>query len=175
MISLPTTPQSKAKNFLSQEDKQLCQSWVAISEDPISGNDQPGEDFWKKVLDHFNQHLPDGGSERQPDGLSLCFGKISRNVVKFVGKIAIVNNLNESGKMDEDKIKDAALLFQTEIKSEFKDLSCYHVLSACPSGELCMLVEVQSGQRVNTLMKSTALLLSQQRKIPVQLAIRKQS
>jgi hypothetical protein len=43
-----------------------------------------------------------------------------------------VNNLNESEKTDEDKIKDTALLFQTIIKSEFKDLSCYHVLSAYP-------------------------------------------
>jgi hypothetical protein len=64
----------QSKEFLvSRTDKQLCQSWTVISEDLVSGNNQQREDLWKNISDHFNQHLPDGGSDRQPDVLSLRF------------------------------------------------------------------------------------------------------
>jgi hypothetical protein len=37
---------TKGKNFVPDEERQLCRSVIAISQDPIAGNQQKSNAFW---------------------------------------------------------------------------------------------------------------------------------
>ena len=45
---------SRATNYSPQEDIQLCESWGNISTDPITGNEQPGKAYWKRIHDNYH-------------------------------------------------------------------------------------------------------------------------
>ena len=48
-------PRDKA--FTIVKDETLCRSWLAISQDPITGNSQTMAIFWERVLVYFNSQL----------------------------------------------------------------------------------------------------------------------
>ncbi|XP_039439984.1 uncharacterized protein LOC120420922 [Culex pipiens pallens] len=116
----------RGAGFHPQDDLQLAKSWIAVSEDPIKGTDQTKDSFWSSVKEH-------GGFEtRTPDGLRQRWGVVSRAVSKFCGIMTNLQNKNQSGTTDEDKLDKAAVIFKQDEGKEFRFLACYDVLSFCP-------------------------------------------
>ena len=55
----PVRP-AKGKNFGPEEERQLTRSVLAISQDPICGNQQKGNAFWERIFLHYEQCRPGG-------------------------------------------------------------------------------------------------------------------
>jgi hypothetical protein len=51
-------PTSKGKNFQTEEEVRLTHSVLAISQDPIVGNQQKSSAFWDRIHEHFKLHRP---------------------------------------------------------------------------------------------------------------------
>jgi hypothetical protein len=43
----------KGKNFSSEEKRQLCKSFLHLSQDPLIGNGQCVVAFWKRIAKHY--------------------------------------------------------------------------------------------------------------------------
>ncbi|XP_073062040.1 uncharacterized protein [Primulina eburnea] len=41
-----------------EEDELLARSYVTMSDDPVIGNDQKGNDFWRRVASYYNDNRP---------------------------------------------------------------------------------------------------------------------
>ncbi len=54
----------KGINFVPEEERQLTRSVLAISQDPICGNQQKGNAFWERITVHFEQSRPGGVGEQ---------------------------------------------------------------------------------------------------------------
>ena len=63
-----TSRVSRGKEFTIIEDETLCRSWLAVSQDPITGNSQTMVIFWERVLVYFNSLL---SSESNQNRISL--------------------------------------------------------------------------------------------------------
>lgn len=50
----------KGCNFSTDEDIQLCKSWLSISEDPVTGTDQKASTFWAAVTQDYCKYQPNG-------------------------------------------------------------------------------------------------------------------
>ncbi|XP_039451002.1 uncharacterized protein LOC120429972 [Culex pipiens pallens] len=109
----------RGAGFHPQDDLQLAKSWIAVSEDPIKGTDQTKDSFWSSVKDHGRFET------RTPDGLRQRWGVVSRAVSKFCGIMTNLQNKNQCGTTDEDKLDKAAVIFKQDEGKEFRFLACY--------------------------------------------------
>ena len=48
----------RGKAWAVDEDKQLCRSWMNISQDPINSNQQKSDTFWNRIWKHFQNNYP---------------------------------------------------------------------------------------------------------------------
>jgi hypothetical protein len=48
-------PRGKGRNFIPEEECQLCRSILHISQDPRIGNSQKNGAFWEQITTHFNK------------------------------------------------------------------------------------------------------------------------
>ncbi|CAN6270254.1 unnamed protein product [Urochloa humidicola] len=89
---LPKKKGSRGVNFTIPEDKTLVRAWQAISLDPITGDEQPGATYWKRIWEHFQQHN------------SNCLEQVDR--------------LNPSGTNARDKVNIAQQLYKSKPKKK---------------------------------------------------------
>jgi hypothetical protein len=54
----------KGKNFTIEEDKQLCCSFLSISQDPIVRNGQKPSSFWEHVAKSYKLYMSLGCCDR---------------------------------------------------------------------------------------------------------------
>ena len=57
---LPKKKGSRGVNFTIDEDETLVRAWEAIALDPITGDEQPGATYWKRIHDHFQRNNKSG-------------------------------------------------------------------------------------------------------------------
>jgi hypothetical protein len=50
----------KGKNFVREEEEQLCYSVLHVSQDRIVGNQQKGGVFWSRISQHYDEYRPAG-------------------------------------------------------------------------------------------------------------------
>ena len=55
VASSSTTHLQLLHHFFSAEDRNLCLSWLEVSQYPIVGTGQKGTDFWMRVTKSFHQ------------------------------------------------------------------------------------------------------------------------
>ncbi|SAM06280.1 hypothetical protein [Absidia glauca] len=60
----PVRNKNKNKNWSRMEDEQLCRSYLAVSNDAITGVDQHVTTFWDRVKEHY--YVANGGED--PNG-----------------------------------------------------------------------------------------------------------
>jgi hypothetical protein len=48
----------KEKKIVANEEKQLCQSMFRVLQDPIIGNGEKNQAFWKRITTHYNNNQP---------------------------------------------------------------------------------------------------------------------
>jgi hypothetical protein len=124
----------KGKNFSSDEERQLCCSFLAISQDPIQGNGQKSAAFWDRIATHYREHKPVGGGDRPARSLETKWGIIKHDVAKFVGVHNQVLNTKESGVSLDDLLERALQLYKVKHAKQhsFVFLHCWLILKDVP-------------------------------------------
>ncbi|KAL7085518.1 hypothetical protein ACP275_14G285400 [Erythranthe tilingii] len=115
----------RQQNFSTDEDFLLISGYLNVSQDPIIGNQQKQDAFWKRVHEYF---LRDTNYDRTQISISSRWGLINKDVTKFVGCYAQVQQKQESGLTEQDRILKAKELFKLSTKRNFQFLHCWNVL-----------------------------------------------
>ena len=74
----------RTKNFSVEEDKLIVSAWLNTSKDAITGNEQQGGAFWKRILQYLELHGGNHG-ERSQSSIKSCWTDINAKCSKFVG------------------------------------------------------------------------------------------
>jgi hypothetical protein len=96
---------AKGKKFVPEEERQLTRSVLAISQDPICGNQQKGNALWERIYLHYEQCRP--GGHRGARSLESKWGTIKHDVGKFIGAYNQIKRSNKSGTKEADIIRMA--------------------------------------------------------------------
>ncbi|KAF1314434.1 DNA binding protein, partial [Globisporangium splendens] len=132
-------PKVKGKNFMEDEEVQLCKSYLAVACDSKAGT---GLTFWQKLTEHFNAQRPAGAEVRPYRSLECKWGIIQHDVVTFCKPLATVRESDED--LDGEQEIDRALeVYQKThvaratrgIKDykPFRFLHCWRILTAVPN------------------------------------------
>lgn len=123
---------SRGKNWSTNEDEQLCRSWLHVSKDPIKGTDQAKQAFWLAIKTHAEQHVQEI-TGRPSESVRQRFGTISHLVSKYVGCLAFVERSNKSGTTEADNLQAARTAFMKETNQKtFRIQGCYELLKDEP-------------------------------------------
>ena len=119
-----------------EEDEALARSWVAASEDSITGTGQKASKFWGRVFEIYVGLIPDG-KERTSTACTARWGTMNQEVAKFCGLFAQVTSVPKSGWTEDKYIEEAMELFKLEGKGkrlgkEFIFEGCWHILKEAP-------------------------------------------
>ncbi|CAL9019187.1 unnamed protein product [Prunus brigantina] len=82
------------------EDVLLCECWVQISHDPISGNEMKFSQMWKKILHEFVER---SGSTRTESALSSRWKILNRELGKWRDALTKAMNNHASGENLRDE------------------------------------------------------------------------
>jgi hypothetical protein len=74
---------SKGKNFVAEEECQLCRSVLHISQDSCVGNGQRNGALWERIAEYFNTVSTVGS--RAARSLESKWGAIKHDVSNFTG------------------------------------------------------------------------------------------
>jgi hypothetical protein len=121
---------SKGKNFVAEEECQLCRSMLHISQDSSVGNGQKNGAFWERIADHFN-NVSTAGS-RAARSLESKWGAIKHNVSKFTEIHS--QDLRCSGASTSDILQEALELYKVKHPKghSFSYLHCWYLLRDVP-------------------------------------------
>ena len=93
---------SRASGYSVLEDVLLCEVYIKISQDPITGVNQSGDQFWSRVGDKFNNDMNAGWEENSKRSVQARIQAIEKEVRKLNGCIRQIENLHPSGASNED-------------------------------------------------------------------------
>lgn len=89
---------SRGKNWIVDEDIQLCKSWIHISEDPSTGDDQDLKEFWGRILLDYDEHKLSTFEERTSwENLYNRFKIIQKQVSGYCGHYGKAQKTVKSG------------------------------------------------------------------------------
>nr|XP_051202675.1 uncharacterized protein LOC127316318 [Lolium perenne] len=125
----PTKPAKKkgeshrTQGFVDEEDKCLCEAWLASSNDCINGAQQKGKVYWAKVSQQYNEtrrHPPYNiTSPRTLESLRKRWNYIKQETTKFCSAVEhAVNN----------PVSRALEKFRATHKKGFHMVHCWNVL-----------------------------------------------
>jgi hypothetical protein len=99
-----TTKKAKrAKIFSIQEDKLLVSAWLNTTLNPIIGNDQKGDAYWKRIWEYFyNEKIFELECNR--GSLMHRWSGIQLDVNKFWGIYAEIERTRVSGTTEQDRV-----------------------------------------------------------------------
>ena len=120
----------KGKNFNADEERSLCTSFLAVSQDPICGNGQRNSAFWDRITAHFNENKPRSNPVRPARSLETKWGNIKHDVGKFCGAYKQVFDCRESGASLDDVVEKTLQFYQDRHPKQqpFAYLHCWHLL-----------------------------------------------
>ncbi|KNE89723.1 hypothetical protein PSTG_16816 [Puccinia striiformis f. sp. tritici PST-78] len=127
---LKKTTGSRSGNYITEEDVQICLSWLETTKDPLNSTNQSGTTFWDRVHGHYLEQVPQ--YPRSADSVKSRFGIIQQLTTKFHGCVKQIILANQSGKTVGDRIPAALKLYIALKKDKGKDythMQCYHILS----------------------------------------------
>ena len=97
-----TTKRSqRGANFTVDEDIKLVSAWLNVSLDAVTSTDQKHTTFWDRIWSTFHD---DKKFNHSKDSLCSRWSTIQRETIKFCGYLAQMENRNESGKTEHDKV-----------------------------------------------------------------------
>jgi len=113
-------PKEAKIRFKPKEDELLIQSWLNISKDPIVGNNQRGDSFWKRIGEAYNNLRDKNFQERKQEALKgRWHKKINPSILKFVGCYKDVVALKKSGASKSDNISTAKDIYYQDVREQF--------------------------------------------------------
>lgn len=121
----------RGTNFSDQSLKQLCKSWLQVSEDPLLGNDQKGATFWSRIAADHNKCVSTG-DVRTVKSLEARWAMLNRSMAEFAGYVEQIRGLKQTSKGPDDIVIDVLAMYKQENGSDFKDVKCYKILRVAP-------------------------------------------
>ena len=88
-------------NFTVDEDIKLMSAWHNVSLDAVTSTEQKHATFWYRIWSTFYN---DKKFNCTKDSLNSRWSTIQRETNKFCGCLAQIENWNESGKIEHDKV-----------------------------------------------------------------------
>ena len=59
----------RSRNFVQDEELQLCCSYLNISQDATIGIGKKSVTFWNRIIAHYDENRPDNGASQPPRSL----------------------------------------------------------------------------------------------------------
>ncbi|KAK6794026.1 hypothetical protein RDI58_007479 [Solanum bulbocastanum] len=97
---------SRSSGYSLNEDKLLCQIYVDISQDPITGICQSYDQFWVRIEQSYNNLKEESWIYRNKKSLQCRIALIEKAVRKLSACIRQIENLHPSGASDIDIVSD---------------------------------------------------------------------
>ena len=118
----PESPvESKVRRtWTPTHDNVLISSWLNTSKDPIIGNEQRNDAFWKRIAAYYSASPKIADCDRR--GASQCknrWHKINEAVGKFCGAFEAATRSKTSGQNETDVLKHAHEIFFNNYKKKF--------------------------------------------------------
>ncbi|CAL8995842.1 unnamed protein product [Prunus brigantina] len=112
------------------EDVLLCECWVQISHDPISGNEMKFSQMWKKILHEFVER---SGSTRTESALSSRWKLLNKELGKWRDALTKAMNNHASGENLSDEIVQAQMWYGAtgQGKKIFNHTQYWEVVKHC--------------------------------------------
>ena len=99
----------RTNNFSVEEDKLIVSAWPNMSKYAITGNEQQGGAFWKRILQYLELH---GGNqeERSQSSIKSRWTDINAKCSKFVGFYSQIERLQQSGHTEQNNVRYKLLI-----------------------------------------------------------------
>ncbi|XP_024005940.1 glutathione S-transferase T3-like [Eutrema salsugineum] len=118
--SVPVEDRRQRRPWTAKEDVVLISAWLNTSKDPVVGNEQKLEAFWKRIQKYFNSTLELSGPEaRTASQCKQRWGRLNDQVCKFVGCFEAAVKDKRSGQNDNDVLKAAHEIFFNDYQAKF--------------------------------------------------------
>ncbi|KAF2920011.1 hypothetical protein DAI22_08g178600 [Oryza sativa Japonica Group] len=101
-------------NWTKEENIRLLSSWLNNSVDPIKGNDQKSEYYWKAVAAEFNSNTSRSNRKRIAVQCKTHWGGVKKEIGKFCGAYSRVRRTFRSGYSDDMIMEKAHIIFKSE-------------------------------------------------------------
>ncbi|KAM1158044.1 hypothetical protein ACFX1X_028890 [Malus domestica] len=118
-------------NWSVIEDVTLCECWVRISHDPITGNEQKLPQLWKKVHTTFCEKL---GNKRTEQSLASRWKKLNKEFISWRNALKQAQDNLLSGENLSDEALQAQVWYNAANKNKsFTRHECWNVVKGCPT------------------------------------------
>ncbi|KAI3818754.1 hypothetical protein L1987_12571 [Smallanthus sonchifolius] len=122
---------TRGVNFSPEEDKLLVSAWLNCSVDAVQRTDEKQSQLWEKIFKYFQQNK-ETATERTMKSLIHRWSLIQKATNKFCAKLAQVEELNQSGMTEQDKVEKARIMYYSLEKCHFQFEHCWHLLKDQP-------------------------------------------
>ncbi|KAG8366870.1 hypothetical protein BUALT_Bualt16G0012900 [Buddleja alternifolia] len=96
----------RSVNYRDDEDIILCQAYIEVSQDPITGISQTSDRFWARVTIIFNNSKNPSYTDRGQRSLQCRYSDIDAGVKRLVHSIpSSMSKVEEQRAKDVDKLK----------------------------------------------------------------------
>ncbi|CAN6198912.1 unnamed protein product [Urochloa humidicola] len=102
-------------NWTEEEDLKLVSAWLNHSVDPVKGNNQKGEHFWKNLVAEFNSNIRPERIRTIPQ-CKTHYSKTNRLIVHFNGCWVRMHRAHGSGESDDQIMTKAHAIYKEEEK-----------------------------------------------------------
>ncbi|KAL2924152.1 Glutathione S-transferase T3 [Bienertia sinuspersici] len=129
-----TSKAAEKVKWTQYNDEDLCMSWLNFTSDSIRGIDQSKADYWKKIVDYYNQWKREGPAVTVEQASNHWY-KMCADVSKFNGCYIQVKNTDPSGHDEEQIISKAQQLYTSQSqnkKRKFPYIHSWKILRKAP-------------------------------------------
>jgi len=98
-----------------KEDRQLVESWINVSTNPITGADHKKSRFWNKVEILYNRYAPERAIKRTGKICNARWNWASPLVSKWCGSVAEAYRINPSGANEDTIMQLGHESYQTKV------------------------------------------------------------
>ncbi|KAJ0496223.1 glutathione S-transferase T3-like [Helianthus annuus] len=114
------------QSWSKYQEEALAKAWVHCSTDKKKGNQQTREDFWRRILDHYNATV--GGSNQIVHQVRSKWLPMMTKINHFNDLYQQVDRTRDSGCDDLDVMKIALKDFQNKYPSGFQHVEAWEVV-----------------------------------------------
>ncbi|KAG8386375.1 hypothetical protein BUALT_Bualt03G0142300 [Buddleja alternifolia] len=111
----------RTANYHDDEDVILCQAYMEVSQDPITGISQTSKRFWARVTAIFNNSKNPSYADRGQRSLQCRYSDIEAGVKRLLHSIKHVESQNPSGASEQTILERAKIFYANTDHKKFKN------------------------------------------------------